>query len=305
MHDHDADLVAALAEGSLAAEAARSAASEIDACRECSTDLSAQRTALDAVAAAPIPALSTLEAAQLRSAVASELSIPVVPAVSGRRRRTPWGAIAVAAASLAGIVAIVPVLGLLSTTDGGDAADTIPVALEESAAETTAGNDLRAATGEVDDAAVTPDIAEPASPAEAAESEFGPESTGAFAAEAPQAGQANDGAASPSDEPTTTEAAATTVPAGDREGLPPLVSAAELTAYLAVGVQDGDLIADEALAETVPCRVAAMEQLGAGALPLAPTVLLEDGREAVAFVDVNRADWAVFDLADCSVVAGL
>ena len=34
MHSHDADLVAALAEGALAAEAARAAAAELDACRE-------------------------------------------------------------------------------------------------------------------------------------------------------------------------------------------------------------------------------------------------------------------------------
>ena len=207
-----------------------------------------------------------------------------------------------AAASLAGIVAIVPVVGLLTTAGDDDAGQTIPaVALEEAAPETTAPEEARTAAPEAasadadgaDDADASADAVDPAGAADE------PESSETFAAEAPMEAQSPETTA---DEVTTSLAAG-----GERngEGLPPLVAAPELAGYLAHGIQDGDLLLGDLTGVEIPCVAEAEEEVGPGALPLAPTVLLEEGGEAVAFVDAERTRMAVFSTADCAVVLSL
>ena len=50
MHEHDIDLIMALAEGTLDAQQAAAAEAALAACTQCTTDLAAQRLALDALA---------------------------------------------------------------------------------------------------------------------------------------------------------------------------------------------------------------------------------------------------------------
>ncbi|MGH8936007.1 MAG: anti-sigma factor family protein [Acidimicrobiia bacterium] len=157
MHDHDHELIAALAEG--ASHDARSVSAEaaLAGCPECLTELEAQRTALRALREAPPPRLTELERARLHRAVAGELGIR-------RPRRLPerisWGAIAVAAAALVGVALAGPILFGL---DGGadeaspEAAPTATTAAAATAAPEAAA-ELRATAlpqwidlGEVDE----------------------------------------------------------------------------------------------------------------------------------------------------------
>lgn len=79
MHDHDSDLIAAAAEGSLGAEVEATLA----ACPTCMEELALQREALAALAAAPVPLLTEMERARLHrtvlEAVAPRRPSPAVP----------------------------------------------------------------------------------------------------------------------------------------------------------------------------------------------------------------------------------
>lgn len=125
MHSHDPDIVAALAEGNLSPTEERAAIAGIDDCARCSTDLTSQRFALEAIRSAETPALTPEESTQLRASIAEAIGLPApTPEAERRKRRIPWPAISIAAASLAAIVAVVPVMGLLNTSaddSGGDA----------------------------------------------------------------------------------------------------------------------------------------------------------------------------------------
>ena len=125
MPEIDPNLIAALAEGILDAAQAAAAEAAIAADPRATAELTYQRAALSAIAAAPSVRLSDGERNSLRAAVAGAVNLELdpepKPALS-RRRSAPWGAIAVAAVSLTAIVAIVPMVGLLSTGDSGDGA---------------------------------------------------------------------------------------------------------------------------------------------------------------------------------------
>ena len=121
MHDHDYELIAALAEGALDVRAEASLAG----CPECLTELEAQRTALRALRQAPAPTLTELERARLHHAVAGELGI----SPPQRSLNTiPWGAIAVAAAAVVGLALAGPVLFGLGGRD--ERASPVPTAQE-------------------------------------------------------------------------------------------------------------------------------------------------------------------------------
>jgi anti-sigma factor RsiW len=115
MPDHDHDLIAALAEGRLDPERAAEAEQAITADPAAAALLAAHRRALGAIAAAPRPALTEAEQADLRTSVAEALGLDLSPAPA-QRRRAPWAAISVAAATLAALVAVVPLTGLLSNS---------------------------------------------------------------------------------------------------------------------------------------------------------------------------------------------
>jgi hypothetical protein len=130
MPEFDAETIAALAEGRLdperAGELERAIASDPDA----AADLAAQRAALAAVTSAPLPTLSPAERSGLRAAVAEAIGVTATPAQSpSPARRVPWGAIGVAAAALAALVAVVPLAGLLRSS-GGSALTTTAAAFE-------------------------------------------------------------------------------------------------------------------------------------------------------------------------------
>lgn len=133
-HEHDPNLIAAIAEG-------RSPEVEADLadCRRCTADLAAQRAALAAMTSAAPIALSEIERSEMRRSIADALGLaepePVTPVK--QRRRMPWGPLAVAAASLVAIVMVVPTLSLLSANDGDTSATDPPSVATE--APTTIG----------------------------------------------------------------------------------------------------------------------------------------------------------------------
>lgn len=274
MHNHDPQLVAALAEGTLDRETASAAEAEIASCARCSADLAAQQVALEAVAAAPRPHLSATEADRLYAAVADAVGFSpadVAPSPD-QTRRVSWGALAVAAAALTAIVAIVPVLGLLQTGDDDEAAVTF-------AAEITADDTEATGAGRNGDAGA----AEPAPAADelaVAESSASPETTRPAAAGAP----------------TTST---TLVAEAAEAALKPIEGIAGLERRMADGSIGGYL--DTERSADRQCVTEARAELGPAAQPLIVPVLLADGSEAAAFVDGDRTRAAVFDTSDCTL----
>jgi len=133
MPDHD--LIAALAEGRLEPREAEEAERAIAADPEATAVLAAHRSALGAIGALQPATLTGSERSDLRTRVAAEVGLDLSPQPVARRR-APWAAISIAAATLAALVAIVPITGLL--TDPGDStAETLGVAEVDDAARTS------------------------------------------------------------------------------------------------------------------------------------------------------------------------
>ncbi len=123
MPRHDPDAIAALAEGRLDPEEAATLEREIAADPIAATQLAELRIALEAAAEAVRPELTVSERSDLRAAVADALGITTPDAVSQTvPGRVPWGSLGIAAAALAGLIAVVPVVGLLSTGGADDLA---------------------------------------------------------------------------------------------------------------------------------------------------------------------------------------
>ena len=162
MPRHDPDAIAALAEGRLDPEEAATLEREIAADPIAATQLAELRIALEAAAEAVRPELTVSERSDLRAAVADALGITTPDAVSQTvPGRVPWGSLGIAAAALAGLIAVVPVVGLLST--GGadnpasldlaaEAATTTLAAQVESRAAATDETESVIAAAEADDA---------------------------------------------------------------------------------------------------------------------------------------------------------
>jgi len=165
MHEHDQDLIIALAEDTLDEQATAAARAEIAACAECSRDLELQRLALSALRELPVPYLSAAESADLHIALKNELGLRPQPATP---RRSPiwarWVPVASAAVVLVALVISLP--KILDSGFAGDsamatttaAADTTSAASEAAqaplAAEDRAAEMLEAA-GAMDDTATT------------------------------------------------------------------------------------------------------------------------------------------------------
>lgn len=146
MARYDPDRIAALAAGQLRPDEAVALEREIAGDPRASAELAAQRLALDAFHLSPAPVLSAEERTDLRRAVAAALNLEesAVTRAVPVQRRLPWRPIAVAAAALAVIAGIVPLVGLLSV--GG----------EQAAMTTTAEATLAARNGAEES---TPDAA--------------------------------------------------------------------------------------------------------------------------------------------------
>lgn len=184
MHEHDLDLIMALAEGTLGASDAASAEAEIAACAECSEDLGLQRLALNALRTATPVAMTSMESQRLRRALRRELGlVPVAVPTKPPRRWFSMGALATAAALLLALVIVGPGLNLLGTGGDDSADDTATFAASATtttAAAATDDNDAGGVESQRDNAGIAGD----AGTEEAAE------------------------AAPPSEQPTTTTAAA-------------------------------------------------------------------------------------------------
>lgn len=181
MRRFDPDTIAALAEGRLAPSDAAALEAAIAADPKAAAELARQRLALTALRGALRPSLTASERSLLRCAVASALGVEDgamagertvaateagVRLIPPRPRRVPWGAIGIAAASLAALVLAVPAADLLSFGGDDSAAGTtvaeasIAVAAEETDAvertgETTSGAALPEADMQVSEAGAT------------------------------------------------------------------------------------------------------------------------------------------------------
>jgi hypothetical protein len=175
MPRYDPDVIAALAEGRLDPEEAATVEREIAADPVAATQLAELRVALEAAAETARPELTVSERSDLRAAVADALGI-TTPEVAAQPlpRRVPWGSLGIAAAALAGLIAVVPVVGLLSTGGADDAAtldlaaEAAPTTIPEPSAARSAPTDETesvVAAAEADDALTTGDASGSDAPA--------------------------------------------------------------------------------------------------------------------------------------------
>ena len=89
MHEHDQELIMALAEGTLDEAAAAGARTEIGLCADCSADLDLQIAALAVLDDVPEVYLTAAESAQLHSSLKQELSL-ATPTPASPRRSFAW-----------------------------------------------------------------------------------------------------------------------------------------------------------------------------------------------------------------------
>jgi hypothetical protein len=168
MHDHDHELIAAIAEGGMNPDERAAAETSIASCEVCRIDLQLQREALASLRAAPAVAMTDIERAALHRTVAAALVPPF--ARSERKKAAPWFQRLMPAMAAAAALLVVVGIGSVLVDGGGDA---------DMASETTAaGESLRTAVDE--EMAETPlEVAE--APA-AAESDDGAGATTTIAA---------------------------------------------------------------------------------------------------------------------------
>jgi hypothetical protein len=119
MHEHDSELIAAIAEGEMAAGDLSAAEAVVASCEDCSTDLKLQREALRALQTAPPVAMSDLERATLHRNVTKSLA----PAErrADKLRPVPWFQRLMPA--MAAAAALLIVVGVGSILVDGPAAD--------------------------------------------------------------------------------------------------------------------------------------------------------------------------------------
>ena len=141
MPDHDHELIAALAEGRLDPERAAEAERAIAENPAAAELLAAHRLALDATANAPRAALTDEERSDLRMRVSEAIGLDRSPEPA-TRRRTPWAAVSIAAATLAALVAVVPLTGLLSDSDDSSGATVGMLELDDAARSTSEAGDV-------------------------------------------------------------------------------------------------------------------------------------------------------------------
>lgn len=157
MHEHDLDLIAAIAEGDMSP--VDQAAAEASLCEECRTDLQLQREALAALRAADHPTLTDFERASLHRKVAAQL--PPVKKQSRQRPAQPWFQRLMPAMAAAAALLVVVGVGSVLVNGAGDSDMALDLTTTTTAeapraqvgepAEEAGGADLGAA--ELDDSA--------------------------------------------------------------------------------------------------------------------------------------------------------
>ncbi len=139
MHEHDQELIMALAEGSLGAAEASAAMDEIASCPECSRDLELQRIAISAIDELPQPYLTATESSHLHTDLKRELGLHE-PAHAPARNGIAWGrwlpALGIAAVFLVAIVSLATLGGNNESADSA-AMDMTPTTVAATS-ETTA-----------------------------------------------------------------------------------------------------------------------------------------------------------------------
>lgn len=304
MPRHNPDVIAALAEGRLDPEEAAALEREISADPVAAAELAAHRIALAAIADASKPSMSMAERSDLRDAVADALGITAAEpaAEETSARRVPWASLGIAAATLAGLMAIVPIAGLLSTGGADDAASLELGALaptSTAAEEAAADAEMRAAPaadelavvsdGDLDDALMAGETGNDAVG-------FGSSTTVARTTTA---------AAAPA---TTTPATTTTAPAPESSTTSSTASEAvqQLTAELEVIRSDPTAVtesADEALAEDA-CYVEDAEKILVEPRPSRFRFEYENGQLTVIvyfeLVGTELGPFQVWGLPDCA-----
>jgi hypothetical protein len=160
MHEHDQEMIMALAEGALTPPDAAAATAEIEACAECNRDLELQRVALAALGDAPAVYMSATESARLHEALHRELKI-AAPVPIRPQPRVAWGRVAGwafgAAAVFLGAVLLLPALGGGSNDDASSEINAGAELAEDRVATTVAAFQLMPAAPEA--AADAPDDA--------------------------------------------------------------------------------------------------------------------------------------------------
>jgi anti-sigma factor RsiW len=310
MHEHDQELIMALAEGTLDDAAAAQAAAEIAACVECSADLELQRFALEALDAAPDVYLTAVESAQLHSALRRELSTTAPPV-----RRKPsfawgkWIPVAGLAAAFVFFLALIP--GMMS--GNSDSAELETVA----AAETTA-------------AASSQDFATEAPMAEMAPSDRTADDAGGAMDGTESLEDALAAATTAAPETTAAPAETTTTKVGDESGtliasLDNLgavseIDPASLLDTLLLDVELFTAVSDEAravypsfemcLLETASAEIAPLHGIPSGSEPvIVGLVTTERGEELVLVAympeDAQKTVFVTHQVEPCGVVAVL
>ncbi len=180
MHEHDQELIMALAEGTLADEAADAARAEIAACAECSADLELQVAAIAMLDDLSEVYLTATESARLHSELKRELALET-PSSTAVRRSFAWSRfLPVAGVAAALLVVIIAVPTLFSGGDSDDASDEIASApsVDAGATETTAAASMDLEwEGAVEMAGGNDSLAESAPPIAAEETTEAPATT--------------------------------------------------------------------------------------------------------------------------------
>ncbi len=155
-HNHDFDLIAAIAEGELSPADQAAAEASLAICADCRADVQLQREALTALRSAPAVAMNDFERATLHRKVNAALPLPV--SVRSTKPAVPWfQRLMPAMAAAAALLLVVGVGSVLIPGAGdGDAASEVTTVASESirsadeeSAEATGGaqfDDLAGAT---------------------------------------------------------------------------------------------------------------------------------------------------------------
>lgn len=144
MHEHDQEIIMALAEGSLDPDSVSRATAEIAGCADCSRELEFQRIALDALGNAPAVYLTAAESAALHDRLHHDLRV-IPPSPRPVQSSFAWGRWAGLALGTAAVF-VVAFLVLPNLFVGGsdDSAET--VAFDEFSEEMADGAGNRTAT---------------------------------------------------------------------------------------------------------------------------------------------------------------
>ena len=134
MHEHDFEVIAAIAEGDLGPAQQQAAEAQLESCQDCRKDLQLQREALVLLRSAPTVNMTDLERASVHRAVAQHVG-PAAP-TSRLQSKVPWFQrlmpVMTAAAALLVVVGLGSVL-VNSPNDAGSSSETTSAATSDGA----------------------------------------------------------------------------------------------------------------------------------------------------------------------------